>query len=182
MAKIYERCEEDHQAQVLARELVSTHHRELQAGLMGDGNRLRLCIMMVSSDNEKEEHPLKANGWPQREITSIIPLLQRVDKRADAQILICLKSWESLTDNQRRALIDRAITSLQVEKDENGFIITDDAGRPKLSLRLPDYRMSGFRSIAKRYGADAIEVMDAQQWERDFGQDVLLRDNLFVER
>jgi hypothetical protein len=92
-----------------------------------------------------------------------------VNKRADAEILIDMEQWEKLTDNQRLALLDHEITHLEVQVDDVGLVKTDDQGRPKLKLKLHDWQLGGFRSIAQRYGADAIEVMEANRFSTDYG-------------
>jgi len=160
----------------MAEEIMRTYHPELE---MGSGEWPRLCIMTAVSD-DPEDSPLKINGDPAAAIISIIPYKQRVDKRADAEILIDARIWHDLRDGQRRALLDHEITHLQIQWDENGIVKTDDCGRPKLKMRLHDWTLTGFRSIATRYGEDALEVIDARKFVEKFGKDVLAPKELFA--
>jgi hypothetical protein len=137
-----------------------------------DGNPLyvRLCILMATSDTPENGEPaVKLHGWPCAAVVSVIGYKQRVDKRADAEIVIDAKWWDGATPNQRRATLDHEITHLEIQKDETGSVKTDDQGRPKLKLRLHDYELSGFRSIAERYGEDALEVMGIRDFDEKFG-------------
>lgn len=157
----------------MAREILKTHHPELK---IGDGEEdndyLRLCIMFAFGDAGSGEPAVKLHGYPCAAVISIIPYKQRVDKRADAEIIIDQSQWQDFTAPQRRALLDHEITHLELQRDDIGLVKTDDQGRPKLSMRLHDYQVGGFASIAKRYGGDALEVIQAKQMRDAYG-DVL---------
>lgn len=176
MSTIYEQAPPD--VHEMAKEIIAQHHPALQRML--DGEPVRLCILFASSSDEKQP-AVKCHGYPAAAVISIIPYKQRVDKRADAEIIIDERHWEGLTDVQRRALLDHEITHLEIDLDENNLVRTDDSGRPKLRLKLHDFDFGGFRSVARRYGADAPEVILARKFEEDFGEDVLRSgDRLFA--
>jgi hypothetical protein len=137
---------------------------------------VKICILMASNDTAEDGEPaVKCHGYPAQAVVSVIPYKQRVDKRADAEIILDEQNWVDLTEPQQRALLDHEITHLQMQTDENGFVKTDDVGRPKLKLRLHDFQLGGFRTIAKRYGADAPEVKLARDFEERFGEDLLVQ-------
>lgn len=161
----------------MAHEVMEAHHPELR---MPDGLYIRLCIMFAFGDANSDEPALKLHGYPSAAIVKIIPYDQRVDKRADAEIKIDQSQWEAFNDTQRRALLDHEITHLEILKDDIGLVKTDDAGRPKLRMRLHDWQIGGFRSIAQRYGADAPEVVTAKAFEKDYGDVALAGDKLFA--
>jgi len=142
---------------------------------------VRLCILMAFSDEENEP-ALKCDGFPVQAIVSVIPLKQRVDKRADAEIVIDKAKWEEFDEPKRLALLDHCIEHIEIHTDENGIVKTDDIGRPKLRLKTCDFRLQGFRSIARRHGENAPEVIAARQFEHDFGDDVLRAAGLFSTR
>jgi hypothetical protein len=167
----------DASVHALAKEVMEAHHPELR---MPDGEFVRLCIMMAFGDANSDEPSLKLHGYPAAAIVKVIPYDQRVDKRADAEIKIDQSQWDSFTENQQRALLDHEITHLEIQKDKDGFVKTDDAGRPKLGVRLHDWQLGGFRSIAERYGTDAIEVMNARAFDEKFGDVALAADKLFA--
>jgi hypothetical protein len=161
----------------LAKEVMEQHHPELR---MPDGDFVKLCIMMAFGDANSSEPALKLHGYAAAAIVKVIPYDQRVDKRADAEIKIDQSQWDAFTDAQRRALLDHEITHLEIQKDDDGFVKTDDAGRPKLRMKLHDWQLGGFRSIAQRYGRDAIEVINAKAFEKDFGDCALAAEKLFA--
>lgn len=160
----------------MAREILEQHHAELR---LTDGSLTRLCILMARQGDDSDEPPVKLHGYPCYAVISIIPYKQRVDKRADAEIVIDETAWVDLTEPQQRALLDHELTHLEIQKDENGFVKTDDAGRPKLKMRLHEWQIGGFRSIAERYGGDAMEVVEARKFEDRFGEAVL-KKSLFA--
>lgn len=147
----------------MAKEVLTLHHPELR---LPDGH-VKLCIMMASSDREDGEPPVKNQGYPCYAVISVIPYKQRVDKRADAEIIIDKDRWvNDLTEPQQRALLDHEITHLEIQTDDMGMVKTDDTGRPKLKLKLHDWQIGGFRSIAMRYGSDALEVIEARKFQK----------------
>lgn len=156
----------------MAREIIEKYHPELKTP---DGGYVRLCIMLAfqGGDDADHEPAVKLHGYPCYAVIKSIPYKQRVDKRADAEITIDKEKWESLTDRQQRALLDHEITHLEIKRDEYGAVDTDDCGRPKLNIRLHDWQLGGFRSIARRYGSEALEVIEARHFDEDFGKDVL---------
>lgn len=164
MPVVYEQAHDD--VHDLAREIFEDHHPEL---LLPDKTYPKLCIMMATRSGDDPEPPLKLNNYPCAAIISVIPYKQRVDKRADAEILIDSAAWDGMTLPQQTALLDHEITHLELTKDGDGFLKTDDQGRPKLNLRNHDWQLGGFRSIAQRYGNDALEVCEARGFRKCFG-------------
>jgi hypothetical protein len=169
----------DESVHQMAAEILEQHHNpDLR---MPDGSFVRLCILLAFNDDDGEKTPaVKWHGEPADGVVSVISLKQRVDKRADAEIVLDLAKWDDLTEPQQRALLDHFIEHIVISKDENDCVICDDAGRPKIKLRQCDWNLRGFRSIARRYGQDAPEVRAAKQFEEDFGEDVLGKSNLFT--
>ncbi len=156
----------------LAAEILTSNHPDLR---LPDGSFVKLCLLMASAGGEEDDAPVKCHGYPAQAVISVIAYKQRVDKRADAEIVIDEKNWHDLTEPQQRALLDHEITHLEIVKDEHGMVKCDDMGRPKIKLRLHDWQMGGFRSIAARYGDDAPEVILAKDFKEKFG-DVALSE------
>ena len=168
MAVILELAEESVHA--LAKEIIERFHPDLKEKADKPGSGIRLCIFMASNgDKESHEPAVKLHGYPCYATIGIIPYKQRVDKRADAEITIDESKWKDMPETQQRALLDHEITHLEVVRDEDGFLKTDDAGRPKLKMRLHDWQLGGFRVIAQRYGADALDVVEAVAFRDTFG-------------
>ena len=163
----------------MAREVLMQYHPELNFSRDPENPAwVKLCILFASNGAEEDEPAVKCHGYPAQAVISIIPLKQRVDKRADAEIVIDEKNWNDLTEPQQRALLDHEISHLEI-KLKDGFIETDDIGRPKLKLKLHDFDFGGFRSVAKRHGEDAPEVRLAQDFKQKFGDDVLTPERAF---
>jgi hypothetical protein len=170
MSVCYEQAGDDVCAMAAA--VMADYHPELR---MPDKSWVRLCVLFAfrGGDDEDGEPAVKLHGYPCAAVVSVIPLKQRVDKRADAEIVIDRERWDDMTDAQRRALLDHEIEHIELQVDENGLLKTDDVGRPKLRLKLHDWQRGGFRAVARRHGADAPEVVAARHFAEDFGNDVL---------
>lgn len=167
-----------HEVHAMAREILADHHPELW--IQGGDEYVSLCILMAYRDDDSDEPPVKHDGYPCAAVISVIPYKQRVDKRADAEIIIDQKKWVDFTEPQQRALLDHEITHLEIQVDEDGLVKTDDTGRPKLKLRNHDCQLGGFRAVAQRYGADAIEVTEARKFEEQYGDVTLQGEKLFA--
>lgn len=164
----------------MAREILRAEwHHDIR---LGQGNEdqdfIRLCIFLAHSDSS--EPPVKLHGYPCAAKIAIIPYKQRVDKRADAEITIDALWWDNATEPAQRALLDHEISHLELSKDDLGCLKTDDQGRPKLSLRLHDWQLGGFRAIAQRYGDNAPEVAMARDFQKRHGDVALAAGNLFA--
>jgi hypothetical protein len=113
-------------------------------------------------------HPVKAGGYPALAMIKITPLKNRVKKMSDAEITIDAEAYDSMSEPQRKALLDHELCHLIVRRDKEGTIIRDDADRPKLKMRRHDYQMGWFKEIAVRHGVNSPEVYQASRlWERD---------------
>jgi len=157
----------------LAKAIMERHHSNRLR--FADGQFPTLCILMACKDsNDPSDPAIKLHGYPCQAIISIVPYKQRVDKRADVEIVIDAKNWDELTQPQQVALLDHEITHLEFDVDmQTGIVKTDDAGRPKLRLKLHDYQVGGFREIALRYGDDAPECIAGRDFVERYGDDVL---------
>lgn len=175
MSVIYEQAESD--VHDLAADIIDRFHPDLRTTEKQPG--VRLCILMASNDEDSEDPPVKLHGYPCYAVVSIIPYKQRVDKRADVEIIIDASHWEDLPEQRRRALLDHEITHVEVVRDKFGFIKTDDLGRPKLAMKLHDWQIGGFRVICQRYGEDAIDVIEATKFADTFGDVAIKREGMF---
>jgi hypothetical protein len=151
----------------LAIEILAAHHPELR---MPDGSFPLLCILLASNEGNDGGSAVEVNGYPAQARVSVIGYRQRVDDRKDVEIVLDERNWDGLNEPQQRALLDEQITALEVMRDENGAVKTDDLGRARLRVRLADWRITGFRSIAQRYGDDAACVRAAKAFQKAFGE------------
>lgn len=135
-----------------------------------------VSISALMAENATGEPCLKLHGYGAAAIVKITPLKQRVMGIADATITIDRIVWNGLNSNQRDALIDHEIEHLELVKKEvsdelsgetREIVATDDHGRPKLKIRLHDWNLQGFQSIAERHKANALEIVALKEAAHD---------------
>jgi hypothetical protein len=102
-------------------------------------------------------------GYPKAGKIQVLPLIQRVAGRGDAQMVLDGDLWPNLSPDQQLALIDHEITHLVVVTDGvdaatgKPLPATDDCGRPRLKVRKHDWEIGGFAEVVSRHGANAPE-------------------------
>jgi len=122
----------------------------------------------------EDEPPLKDDQRAVYFKISTTPTVQRADHRADVQILLDGHHWtEQLPDADKIAILDCAISFLEVRLDKDKVIITDPQGRPKLGIKAADWDLRGFEAVARRHGEHSIEVQQGRKFQERFGQVVL---------
>ncbi len=100
---------------------------------------------------------LKHHGYPAAAIIRAMPQKDRAAGSADVRLVINAGWWEEASKRQREALLDHELTHLELQRDENGTVKTDDCGRPKIKIRSHDFQVGGFEEVVKRHKADAPE-------------------------
>lgn len=114
---------------------------------------------------------IRLHGYPCQATIRKTSLRDRVAGLADAVMVIDEENWEELSDAQKAALIDHELYHLQVKRDEeSGDILADDHGRPKLMLRLHDWEVGGFETIARRHADASPEKRQVAALVDEFGQ------------
>lgn len=109
-----------------------------------------------------EDAPLKDGGYSTMSVTKINNLKLRVKGMKDAEIVLDKTVWESINEKAQIALLDHALTKLEVKKDKEGETKIDDCGRPCLKIRKYDYRLGLFRDVAIRNGEYSPEQIAAR--------------------
>ena len=102
---------------------------------------------------------LKHNGYPAAATVKVNSLKDRVEGKTDCAITIDKKWWDAHDQRACAALIDHELYHILIAYDDEGELITDDAGRPKVKLRPHDFQIGGFHVIAERHGPHAEEVV-----------------------
>jgi len=150
----------DEQTIALINEILNEYHPELASA--------EVTIEAMMAYDDKGGFPVKHGGYPALAVIKISSLKNRVKGFADAEITIDAENFKSMSEPQRRALIDHELTHLVVATDKEGVIKTDDCNRPKLKIRKHDYQMGWFTEIAKRHGSNSPEVYQASMlWQKD---------------
>lgn len=122
---------------------------------------------LFAYDN-KGGFPVKSGGYPALACIKVNNLKNRVKGFADAEITIDAENFNGMTHEQKKGLLDHCLYSLNVIRDKEGAVKTDDASRPKMRIKKYDYRLSWFREIALRNKENSPEVYQANiLWQKD---------------
>jgi hypothetical protein len=110
---------------------------------------------------------LKHHGYPAAAVVKINNLKDRVEGKADCTIVFDGDSFPDWPESKAAAVVDHECQHLELIRDEQGNVETDDAGRPKLKLRLHDVEIGGFQAIIERHkeaAPEAQQINDATQF------------------
>jgi hypothetical protein len=100
---------------------------------------------------------LKHHGYPAAAVIKVMSQPDRAAGSADVRLVIDAERWEEMNDARREALLDHELTHLELRRDQEGKVRTDDCGRPKLGTRPHDFEVGGFDEVVQRHRADAPE-------------------------
>lgn len=130
-----------------------------------------VTIYLAFANSEGNGPPVKLHGYPKAAVVRINAYAKRVEGLTDATITVDGDEWPNWSDEERAALMDHEAFHLEVVRDKKtSQYKTDNAGRPKLKMRLHDYEMGGFDLIARRHGKAAFEVQAARTFKDQRGQ------------
>lgn len=133
--------------------LISRHHPELEEAEVSIG-----VLWAWPGEDDEDGAVLKLHGYQAAAIIKINKASDRLQGMPDATIKIDAKLWrDRLDDFGRIALIDHELTHLVVLRDKDNHIKSDDAGRPKLKMRLHDVQIGVFDSIIRRYADKSLD-------------------------
>jgi PHD/YefM family antitoxin component YafN of YafNO toxin-antitoxin module len=122
---------------------------------------LRIGLVMVEPNRDAEGnrtgHAITRMGTPVVAKISKVSIEKRVHTPFEAIVLIDAERWESMRDDQQKALLDHELTHLELVRDEAGKVVQDDDLRPKIRLRPDDWVLTGFLDVVKRHGDAAVE-------------------------
>lgn len=124
------------------------------------------CLFAQNDDGPALSH----HGWPARAIIRKNSLRDRVAGLRDVTLLIDRQGWLGLTDIQQTALLDHEITHIEIARDKNGEMKTEDDGRPQIRLLKHDFQIGGFHSMVERYGKDSLEAVSWNAVTREWKQ------------
>lgn len=150
MATTYDTAPEDIIA--LINETITEYHPDLVEA--------DVHVSAILAYNDKT-HPVKAGGYPALACIKNISLKDRIKGMADAEITIDAEAYKAMNELQQKALIDHELYHLEVQRDKDDNIKTDDAERPKLRMKKHDYQFGWFREIALRHKQNSPEVLAA---------------------
>lgn len=168
MAITYDKIEPDDDLMGIVESLLKKNHPELHdAGVSVE------CLWALSS--EPHAPAVKLHGYPCYAVIKVVSLVDRVMGCRDVRITIDQGQWEDLSLRQREALIDHELEHVVLVKDKRtGILKHDDLGRPKVRMKLHDWQLGGFHTIARRHKEAALEVRHMIEFvESEGGQYVM---------
>jgi hypothetical protein len=128
------------------------HHSELaDAGVTVD---LLLAYAAVGKSGARKGPAVKLHGRSCYAKIRITALDERVAGRADCEIVLDGDRCGEWPTRMADAVIDHELTHVwwDMAKGE------DDAGRPRLKVRLHDHDFGWFNDCVRRFGGEAVEV------------------------
>jgi Putative phage metallopeptidase len=160
---VYRIAPED--VQDLMADVMERYHGELRDAEVNVG----IQFASLSMDEEKAV-AIMDNGYPLVAKVEKVPYGWRVWRVPDAIITIDERAWENMARETQVALLDRELEHLELARDADAQIKSDDHGRPKLNIKPCDYRISGFASVIRRHGPSAVEAEQFRQVAADYFQ------------
>lgn len=138
--------------------LIRKHHRELHDA------EATYSVLFAHAERDKQTGEPKgpalktSTGWPALAKVRVVSLRDRVAGLPDFQIILDGDQWEELQDETQAAILDHELEHVEVRRDDDGKIKSDDCGRPKLRLRPHDFEVAGFDIIVERHRENAVEA------------------------
>lgn len=134
--------------------------------------KLRIGVVMVgpevNKDGEETGPAISKHGHRAVCKTRLVSARDRLNTPYDAMIDIDEKIWETLTEDQQHAMIDSALTAIELIEGKEGdkFAEADD-GRPRLKIRKEDFMVSGYEQVIRRHKDSALEYREIKAiWDR----------------
>lgn len=122
---------------------------------------LAVDVMVAFGPTDKEGQTtgpaVKVHGVPALASVQVISLKDRVAGLGDVRIVLDGDRWPDLSDARKRALIDHELHHVELQRDDDGALRTDDAERPVVKLKPHDFELGGFWSMIERHGDNAAE-------------------------
>jgi hypothetical protein len=168
----YEPC--DDEVTDMISDVLKRYHRErLKVANVADAFIRVGAIFYLAKRNEKGEltgPPLRLHGYQCAATIKVQSLKNRAQGLPDATICIDGDWWKDAPQKTRIATIDHELEHLERVLDKTSAGVDDDLGRPRLTVRLHDWQLGGFRVIAERHREHALEMQMAQKFADEHGQ------------
>lgn len=147
MPTIYRKADDD---------LANTVQEALQR-YRSDLDEAGVTVETLTAHGEADEPVLKLHGYSCAAVVSIKSLKDRAGSSADARIIVDDATWSDFTEAQRDATLHHELLHLLLVRNKAGAIEHDQAGRPKLKMRLHDVQLGAFREVVERHKEHAPE-------------------------
>lgn len=155
--KVYD--EPPAEVQATIERLIKKYHPDLVK------RKVKVIALFVADDKDPEAPAVMHHGFPALAVVGSVPAKYRALGVADAVIEIDRTRFLKATPKRQESLLAHEIYHLVVDKEG-----IDGADRPKLKMRKHDHQFGWFTAIAKRYGEDSHEVIQARTIVSEAGQ------------
>lgn len=135
-------------------------------------NREELKIDYLIAMADEGKPAIMHQGHQALGLCRIVNLKDRAKGNGDVEILIDKAHYDEMSAKKRDGLIHHELHHiLLVEDDDDPTAIKrDDLNRPKVKMRKHTIDVGWFAEIAEIYGADSVEVSQAQIMWNEHGQ------------
>lgn len=135
-------------------------------------HEVTLAILMAHPA-KRGQAALKLHGTPAEAIIKVTGYEERAKGGRDSGLRIDSRVWERLSDDEREALLFHELHHLVLVRDKQGYVKSDDLGRPRLKCRPHDLEIGVFRRVYDEYGKASPEHRMRQAYEQLFEQQLL---------
>lgn len=149
----------------IATRMLEKYHQPLADA----GVKIDYLLAKAKRDNNGDATgpALKLHGYQCAAVVKILSAKDRAKGLGDAEIVVDGDRWHEWSEEEQEALLDHELQHLELKTDEHGCVIRDDLDRPTLRCIKHDHQFGWFDAIARRHGAAAFEVQQAQAFLRD---------------
>lgn len=162
----YEACDES--VRSIVAQMLERYHQPLRDA------EVRIDVLkafaLTDENGDSIGCAIKHQGYQAAGVVRIINLKDRTKGLGDAEIVIDGDRWDEWSEDEKAALIDHEIEHLELRYDNDGLLVRDDLGRPKLRLRKHDHQFGWFDSIARRHGSASFEMQQYEQFRETHRQ------------
>lgn len=126
------------------------------------------AVVMATCAKDEQGDPkgaaLRYAGHPAAMVVKINSYADRVEGKPDMTIKLDSDWVKEHSEAEVRALLDDAFMSVMLVCDDDGNVLADDAGRPRLRKRQTDYLLHGYNAVAQRHGEDSAEAQSLKKF------------------
>jgi hypothetical protein len=160
----------DARVKELALEVLTKHdtHKPLLEAKLKIG--YLFALPGVDEDGNPVGDAIRHHGQKATGLARIINLRDRTAGREDCEVLLDKTAWEDMDEKQKLALLDHELHHFDIRIDNDGAVLRDDLGRPRLRMRQHDVEFGWFKLVAQRNGASSQERIQAASMMEHSGQ------------
>jgi len=179
MPTTYWKAESQADVLLLLDKAMQSWHKELYE------HKIKVGVIFAYSDNA-DKPAVKANGYAAVACVRLVKGKDRVSKDFDVEMLVDASAWRALSSESKLAVVDHELAHVAIKKKKakkqrkeqanedssddqkhsEEVIVTDDHGRPVLTLKRADWNVGdGFADVVARHGKNAVEYLNIKSAE-----------------